>query len=74
MRLFYWLFIYISNTVPIPGLPSTTPNQSPLPFASKRVLFHLSTLPFPPHHSSIPPMLGHQGSTEPRAFLPIDGR
>jgi hypothetical protein len=39
------LFIYISNTAPLPGLPSANCLSSTLPFTSKRELTYLPTHP-----------------------------
>lgn len=64
--VFVILFVYISNDIPLPGYPSTTPisTLSSLPFAPIKLFPYLPS-PTPPLRH--PPMLGHQTSTGPRA-------
>jgi hypothetical protein len=60
------LFIYISNIIPFPGLPSRTPFPIPLPTASPP-----PTHPLPPSHPPWhSPTLGHRTPSGPRAITP----
>ena len=62
------LFVYISNAMPLPVLPSMNPLPVLHPFASKSVLL-------PPASSLYhPPSLGHQASTGPSALPTTDVR
>ena len=53
---FYWifLFIYISNVIPFPGLPSGNHHPIPLPPVSVRVVLHPPTNLLPPSRPGIP--------------------
>ena len=72
--LFYFLldifFIYISNVIPFPGLPSENPFSPPPSPAYMRIPL------CPPTHSCLPalafPTLGPWAFTGPRASPPID--
>ena len=58
-------FIYISNVIPFPGLPSRNPlSNPPSPCLSTT---HPPTPTFPPWHS---PTLGHRLPSGPRALPP----
>lgn len=66
-------FIYISNDIHFPVTPLQAPHPTTsLPFSSMRVCpIHPPSLVPPLRY---PPTLGHQSSTGPRAFPPIDVR
>jgi hypothetical protein len=65
------LFIYISNVIYFSSFPSATPLfHPPLYYFYDGV--PLFTYPLLPHHPSIPPHLGHQAFTGPRASPLID--
>ena len=70
---FLILFTYISNVIPFPCIPSTTPLSSISPYpSSMRVLtYHGPTPTSQPEHSCT---LGHLALTGPRASPPIDAR
>jgi hypothetical protein len=66
------LYIYISNAICLPNLPSIIPLPFLLPFASKRVL------PYPPTYTHLTPLASpFTGATNlhrPRASPPINAR